>query len=116
MGDGRAEGSSAIGDRRQTAISLMPDIDAMHVHIFGSLQLEGLYIRGLLHFISVCFAIIKPVFNYIILERLLLDRAEGHLNVCEDHFFFITSLFLIFHHCLFPPVPGDNGLLPRILW
>ena len=27
MGDGRAEGSSAIGDRGQPAISLMPDID-----------------------------------------------------------------------------------------
>ena len=27
MGDGAAEGSSAIGDRRQAAISLMPDID-----------------------------------------------------------------------------------------
>ena len=26
MGDGRAEGSSAIGDGGQTAISLMPDI------------------------------------------------------------------------------------------
>ena len=27
MGGGRAEGSSAIGDRRQAAISLTPDID-----------------------------------------------------------------------------------------
>ena len=27
MGDGRAEGLSAIGDRGQAAISLMPDID-----------------------------------------------------------------------------------------
>ena len=27
MGDGRAEGSSAIGDGGQTAISLTPDID-----------------------------------------------------------------------------------------
>ena len=29
MGDGRAEGSSAIGDGGQAAISLMPDIDGM---------------------------------------------------------------------------------------
>ena len=29
MGDDRAEGSSAIGDRRQVAISLMPDIDGI---------------------------------------------------------------------------------------
>ena len=27
MGDGRAEGSSAIGDRGQAAISLRPDVD-----------------------------------------------------------------------------------------
>ena len=27
MGDGRAEGSSAVGDRGQAAISLMPDFD-----------------------------------------------------------------------------------------
>ena len=27
MGDGGAEGSSAIGDRGQTAISLTPDVD-----------------------------------------------------------------------------------------
>ena len=27
MGDGRAEGWSAIGDGRQTAISLTPDVD-----------------------------------------------------------------------------------------
>ena len=27
VGNGRAEGSSAIGDRGQAAISLMPDID-----------------------------------------------------------------------------------------
>ena len=28
MGDGRAEGSSAIGDGEQAAISLMPDVDS----------------------------------------------------------------------------------------
>ena len=27
MGDGRAEGSSAIGDRGQAAMSLTPDVD-----------------------------------------------------------------------------------------
>ena len=27
MGGGRAEGSSAIGDRRQAEISLMPDVE-----------------------------------------------------------------------------------------
>ena len=36
MGDGRAEGSSAIGDRGQTAILFTPDIDGTHVQIFDS--------------------------------------------------------------------------------
>ena len=40
MGDGRAEGSLAIGDRGQAAGSL-PDVDGPHVCIFESLQLEG---------------------------------------------------------------------------
>ena len=48
MGDGRAEGSSAIGHRGQAAMSLMPDVDGAHVCIFESLQLEGLYVGHLL--------------------------------------------------------------------
>ena len=34
MGDGRAEGSSATGDGGQAAISLTPDVDGTHIHIF----------------------------------------------------------------------------------
>ena len=34
VGDGRAEGSSAVGDGGRAEISLMPDTDAMHPHIF----------------------------------------------------------------------------------
>ena len=49
MGDGRAERLSAIGDAGQAAISLMPDIDGMHVCIFESSQLEGLYVEDLLY-------------------------------------------------------------------
>ena len=41
MGDGRAEGSSAIGDGRQAAVSLTPDIDGTHIRIFESPHLEG---------------------------------------------------------------------------
>ena len=48
MGDGRAEGSSAIGDGGQAAVSLTPDVDGTHVHIFESLQLEGSYVGDLL--------------------------------------------------------------------
>ena len=37
MGDGRAQGSSAAGDvRGQDAISLMANVDAMHIHLFES--------------------------------------------------------------------------------
>ena len=47
VGDGRAEGSSAIGDRGQAAVLLTPD-DGTHVLIFESSQTEGSYVRGLL--------------------------------------------------------------------
>ena len=33
---------------RQAAISLTPDVNAMHVHIFESSQLEGSYVGDLL--------------------------------------------------------------------
>ena len=51
MRDGRAEGSSAIGDRRQAVISFTPDVDGMHICIFGNTQLEGSYVGHLLYFI-----------------------------------------------------------------
>ena len=38
--DGRAEGSSAIGDGGQAAMSLMPDVYGTHVCIFERLKLE----------------------------------------------------------------------------
>ena len=48
MGEGRAEGSSATGDRGCDVMSLEPDVDETHVHIFESLQLGGFYIGNLL--------------------------------------------------------------------
>ena len=42
MGDGRAEGLSAIGDGGQAAISLTPDVDGMHVRI---LKVRNLKVR-----------------------------------------------------------------------
>ena len=48
-GDGRAEGSSAVGDGGQAAISLIPDISGMHVCLFESSQLEGFYIEDSLY-------------------------------------------------------------------
>ena len=36
MGDGRAEASSAIGDRGQAAVLLIPDVDGTHILIFES--------------------------------------------------------------------------------
>ena len=52
MGNGRAEGSSATGDRGQAAISLIPDTDGTHVCIFESSQLEGLHVGDLLYWKS----------------------------------------------------------------
>ena len=49
MGGGRAEGSSAIGDGGQAAMSLSSDVDGTQVHIFESLQLEGSYIEDFLY-------------------------------------------------------------------
>ena len=49
MGDGGAEGSSAMGDGGQAAVSLKPDIDAMLVCILGILQLEDSYVGDLLY-------------------------------------------------------------------
>ena len=48
MGDGRAEGSSAMGGGGQAAVSLTPDVDGTHIHIFESSQLEGSYVGDLL--------------------------------------------------------------------
>ena len=49
MGDGTAEGSSAIGDRGQGATSLSPEADGMHIRVLESLQLECSYVGGLLY-------------------------------------------------------------------
>ena len=49
MGDGRAEGSSAIGDGGQAAVSLKLEVDGAHVRIFESSQLEGSYVGDLLY-------------------------------------------------------------------
>jgi len=49
VGDGRAGGSSAIGDGEQAAISLTPEVDGTQIHIFESLQLASSYTGGLLY-------------------------------------------------------------------
>ena len=48
MGDNRAEGSWEIGDG-QAIISLVPEIDGMHAHIFEISQLDGSYIGDLFY-------------------------------------------------------------------
>ena len=57
MADGRTEGSLAIGNGGQAAVSLMPDIDGTHVRIFEGLQLEGSYVGDLLYLFSDIFHI-----------------------------------------------------------
>ena len=51
VGDGRAERSSAVGDRGRAAISLTSDIHGTHVCVFESSQLEGSYVGGLLYYL-----------------------------------------------------------------
>ena len=65
MGDGGAEGLSAIGDGGQAEISLMPDTDGMHVRIFESLKLEGAYVGDLLY-ISVCVCVCVSVSHAVV--------------------------------------------------
>ena len=48
MGDGRAEGPSATGDRGQAAGSLRPDAAGTRLRAFESSQLEGSYVGDLL--------------------------------------------------------------------
>ena len=50
MGARRAEGSSAVEDGGQAAISPMPDVDETLVHVFEISKLEGLYAGDLLYF------------------------------------------------------------------
>ena len=49
MEDGRAEGSSATGDRGPAAISYVPDVDGTHLPIFETVQHEGSYGGDLLY-------------------------------------------------------------------
>ena len=76
MGDGRAEGSSAIGDGGQAATSLTPDVDGMHVCIFESSQIEGSYVGDLLYYqqssftlhpCQICLHQIKKFFSFFCL-------------------------------------------------
>ena len=46
-GEDRAEESSAAGDGRQAAMSLMPGLEGTHIRIFESLKLEGLCVGDL---------------------------------------------------------------------
>ena len=50
VGDGRAEGSSAIGHRGQAAVSLMLNADGTHVRMFESSQLEGSDVGDFLYY------------------------------------------------------------------
>lgn len=49
--DGRAEGSAATGGGGQATISLMPDIDRIHVHILESSQFEDRVLTELNYFV-----------------------------------------------------------------
>ena len=52
MGARRTEGSSAVEDGGQAAISPMPDVDETLVHVFEISKLEGLYAGDLLYLLN----------------------------------------------------------------
>ena len=56
MGDGRTEGSSAIGDGGQAAMSLTSDAGGTHVRIFESSQLEDSYAGNLIYYPQIAWA------------------------------------------------------------
>ena len=51
VGDGRSEGSSAVGHGGQAAFSLTPDADGTPILIFEGSGLEGYYVRDLLYLV-----------------------------------------------------------------
>ena len=78
VGDGRAEGWSAIGDRGWAAMSLMPDTDGMHIRIFESLQLERLVCRGLTVVGQpMCFS---ALWDVTVSQRSPLDEERSRLS------------------------------------
>ena len=63
MGDGRR---CELKDHQQyetegNGISLMPDVDGTHVHVFESLKLEGLYVGDSLDWAT-------PAMNFSVLD------------------------------------------------
>ena len=62
VGDGRAEISAAVGGGRQAAISVMPDVDRIHVHIIESSRFEG---RGLTEH-KISYFVMKAMLSYLL--------------------------------------------------
>ena len=71
VGDGRAEGSLAIGDRGQAAGSLTPDVDGPHVCIFESLQLADSYVGDLLYMSSSAHPVKLIKLGYFIVRKFV---------------------------------------------
>ena len=77
MGDGRAESSSAVGDKGQTAISFTPEADGTQVPIFESSQLENPYVGDLLYFLS------QLAFHPQVAMRPALLSVDNHTEIYE---------------------------------
>ena len=63
VGDGRVEGSAATGGGGQATISLMPDIDRIHVHILESSQFEDRVLTEL-------------KINYFVMKAMLISLRD----------------------------------------
>ena len=84
MGDGRAEGSSAIGDGGQAAISHVPDANGTHVHIVSNLATRRFEWRGLTvsssycvssHKVGLCISILHLVQKYSFNSRSFISLS-----------------------------------------
>ena len=73
MRDGRAEGLSFVGDGGRATVSLTPDVDGIHAHIFESLQLEDLYVGDVL-----CLCLFSLLISYedlpLVLDLILIQN------------------------------------------
>ena len=89
MGDGRAEGSSAIGDGGQVAISLTPDVDGTGS---GSL-LDSILSTLLKKRSSNVWVVALSSFFLIIDDLLALDCIlNGCCNICVPSYVWVLCL------------------------
>ena len=93
MGDGRAGGSSAIGDGEQAAISLTREVDGTHGHIFESVQLEGSYIGAYCVTESLCRTPETSITLQTKYKKKYSYSHKGYSSQCRQTFLVLSLVF-----------------------